>query len=276
MNFVNNIFGKTNFKKNLAISTVGYKIALQYKFHTFISLLTVPLNLTIFYFLWNSIFLNAGQEVINGFTFNEMISYYVLSMIVGYFTWSEPEGWMERDIRQGRLTRYLLKPLSYLSQTIYIHFGLISNSFIIEVIPVLLIGFIFFDLKVAALSNFVFFLISLLFAFVLVYFLGFLLGMSAFWLKKITGISGVKRASLYLLTGGMIPLTFFPETVQRIFHFLPFEYIRFVPINIYLGKYSTVGNIAQLSLQLFWILFLYLLIKILWNKAAEKFAGSGT
>lgn len=259
-----------------ALAKIGYKVGIKYRFHFFVSMITVPLSVLIYYFLWKSIFTYTGQEIIRGFTLEGMIQYFVLSMIVGFFVWADVDKWLSQDIRGGLVTGMLLQPMSLLCQYLVFEIGINSLGILIEMIPVFFIGFIFFGLKVAPLFNFTAFLVSVVLAFFLAFFVSWLVGLSAFWLQEISGLRRVKRTLMVFLSGGMLPLTFFPEVVQKIFHFLPFEYIRYVPIKIYQAEYSPAMVLAQLGIQFAWIIGLYFACKMVYSKAYKEFVGVGT
>ena len=261
--------------KKLALSIIGFKIALKYKFNILFFVVLAPLSLLVWYYLWKSIFEYTGSTVIQGFTLVQMTGYFVLSMIVGMFTWSEIDKWMEQDIRTGHITTWILKPLSYFSQAMFLEFGITWMVFMLQTIPVIIIGFVFFSLEIAPLLNILGFVISLFLAFFLTFNFTFLIGLTSFWMKNITGIRRLRRILVMFLSGGMIPLTFFPEVFQNIFHFLPFEYMRFVPINIYLGTYTPMTIFLKLGLQCLWILIIYTLIGLIWKKASEQAVGVG-
>jgi ABC-2 type transport system permease protein len=266
---------RTRFKQYLANAKIGWKVGLTYRFNFIISMITTPLSLIIFYFLWKSIFDYTGQEIIRGFTFPAMVQYYVLSMIVGFFIWCDTDKWISQDVRRGNIISMFIVPMRLLWQHLSFEIGINSLGIILEMVPVFLIGFVFFGLSVAPVFYFITFLVSIVLAFFLAFFISFNVGLSAFWLKKIDGIRKVRRTLLLFLSGGMIPLTFFPETIQEILHYLPFEYLRSVPINIYLTNYSVVGVLVQLSIQLFWIVALYFLSIFVYKRAFRQFAGAG-
>ena len=263
------------YKKAKSIIKTGFKNAIMYRFHFYVTLITSPLQLVIYYFLWDAIFNYSGKDIIQGFTFEGIIAYYALNMIVGFFTWSGVDEWLEQAVRQGNLLNQLLKPF----KVIYFYFfnilGINSLGIILEMVPFFLIIIFVFGVKVAPLFYFIFFLISIILALVLTFLISYLVGMTAFWFKRIGGIRRVKRALLVFLSGGMIPLTFFPETFQKVFSFLPFQYIRFVPINIYLETYSYMKTLTLIGVQIIWILILYLIAELIWYKAFRKFAGAG-
>ena len=254
---------------------VGFKEAIAYRFHFYANLITSPLQLLIYYFLWKAIFSYSGQDVISGFTFSAMIGYYAINMIVGFFTCSDVDSWIEGAIREGHLMNNLLKPF----KIIYLYFfhvlGVNSLSIILEIIPLFLFAVIAFDVKISSLFYLISFVISMILALLLNFLISYLVGMTAFWFNRINGIRRVKRTVVVFLSGGMIPLTFFPEIFQKVFSYLPFQYIRFIPINVYLGKYEYAKVFALIGIQILWILGLYLFAELIWNKAFKKFAGAG-
>ena len=262
-------------KSYWAQAKTGFKVGIKYRFHFIISMITVPLSLIIYYFLWQSIYSYTGQDVIRGFTFNAMIQYYVLSMIVGFFVWCDVDKWMSQDIRRGHIITMFTYPMRFLWQHLAFEIGMNTLGILLEMIPVFAIGFLFFGLETAPVFNFIAFLFSIVLAFFLAFFVSFNVGLSAFWLKKIEGLRRVRRTLVVFLSGGMIPLSFFPLWAQFVSKFLPFEYIRYVPIQIYLGKYSVSGTIGMLALQLVWIILLYLLSQAVYKKAFKQFAGAG-
>ncbi len=265
-----------NIRSKWALAKIGYKVGIKYRFNFIVSMITVPLSVLIYYFLWKSIFSYTGQEIIKGFTLEGMVQYYVLSMIVGFFVWADVDKWLSQDIRGGHVTGMLLQPMSLLCQYLVFEIGINSLGILIEMIPVFLMGFVFFGLKVAPLFNFAAFIVSVSLAFFLSFYISWLVGLSAFWLQEISGLRRVKRTLMVFLSGGMIPLTFFPEIFQNIFHYLPFEYIRYVPISIYQAKYSSSMVLAQLGIQVLWIFGLYLICRWVYSIAYKKFVGAGT
>lgn len=262
-------------KKAYAITNAGIKIAIAYRFHFFVSLITSPLSLLIYYFLWKSIFEYSGQEIIQGFTFETMVAYYALNMIVGFFVWSNIDEWLENDVVYGHLSVKLLKPFNFIFYYFFELLGISSLSIVLEMIPFFLIAVLFFNVSIVPIFYILMFLFSMILALLINFFIGYIVGLLAFWFNRISGIRRVKRVLIVFLSGGMIPLTFFPMFIQNIFLYMPFQYIRYVPINIYLEKYSYLQTLELLAIQILWILILYAVVVLMWNKAFKKFAGAG-
>ena len=254
----------------------GLKVALAYKFSFFVGLIRTPINMIVFYFLWTSIFAFSGVATIKGFTLQEMISYYVLSMIVGILAWSSVDEWIEEDVREGRMVGTLTRPVDYFGWQFYFQLGLYLLSLVIEIVPITLLGLIFFGLHIAQPFLIFAFIVSSLLALYIVFSLAFLIGMLAFWMQKIQGIRRARRMVFAFLNGALIPLTFFPVWLQTILKFSPFPYMRFVPVNIYLAKYAVAEIWMMLGIQLVWCILLYGLYKLIWARAFKHFAGVGT
>ncbi|MBU1975971.1 MAG: ABC-2 family transporter protein [Nanoarchaeota archaeon] len=262
-------------RENFALTEAGFKVGLIYRLHYFASLLSVPVSLLIYFYLWKAIFAYSNATVIKGFTLDEMVSYYVLVMLVGFITYSECDKWIEESVVRGDTIMALLKPYRFIVWHYFFELGLTGLGLIIEILPVFVVGF-FFGLKIASIPYLILFVISLALASALYFLVTFIVGLTSFWLFKIGGLRRVKRSMLAFLGGSMLPLTFFPETVQNIFLVLPFQYMRYIPILIYLEKYSIPYSITLLGIAATWVILLYVLARLMWNAAFKKFAGAGT
>ena len=249
------------------VAKASIKLAIAYRFEMFITVIIAPISLLVFYFLWKSIYSNTGA-IIGGFTFQQLLSYYVLTWVVGILVYTSVDDWMRFQIRSGSIIKEFVKPISYLRFWFYRTISDRAFSTLIEVLPVLLIGFIFFSVKITAF--FPLFLISLFFAITLNYLLAFLIGMSAFWIVHNVGLIRLKDLLMNLISGFVLPLSFFPLWFQRASYFMPFQYITYVPIEIWLGKVTVQEMIILLIFQLVWIAILYVLVYAVWKKAVRK------
>jgi len=250
------------------------KDSLVYRFDMAITLITAPISILVFYSLWSAIYKYSGVDVIRGFTLIQLISYYVLTWVIGIFSYSDIEDAISHQVRSGGITKELLKPLNYLVSNFFITIGHRSFAMFIEIIPVFAIGFIFFNIR-TSLTYLPFFLLSAIFAFILTYLLSALVGMTAFWLVQNRGIVKIKRVLINFLSGAVIPLTFFPLWFQKLSYFLPFQYLTFIPINIWLGKYTLIQTIQFLGLQLLWTAVFYMICFFVWKAAMKKVAAVG-
>ncbi len=261
-----------NINHHIGLANIGIKIATRYRWEAVASVLTTPITLIIYYFLWKSVFTYTGASLLRGFTFTEMVNYYVISMIVGFFTWSEVDKWIENDLIYGWIVRGMLLPIGIIPWYLSYEIGINIYNIISQMIPVFLIGIIFFGLPLAPAGALAGFALSLLLAFLIYFGLSYLLGLGAFWMRRITGLRRVRRILVAFLGGSFIPLAFFPSWMQSTSHFLPFQYARSVPILIYLQKAPLAES---LLLQLAWVVVLYTIIHFVAKRAVRHFVSVG-
>jgi len=254
------------------VARASIKLAIAYRFEMFITVIIAPISLIIFYFLWKSIYGNTGL-VIGGFTFQQLLGYYVLTWVVGILVYTYVDDWIRYQIRSGTIIKEFVKPISYLRFWYYKTLADRAFSTIIEVMPILLIGFIFFSVKITAF--FPLFLVSLFFALTLNYLLSFLVGLSAFWIVHNVGLIRLKDLLMNLISGFVLPLSFFPVWFQKASYFMPFQYVTYIPISIWLGKFTVQETIILLIFQLIWIAILYVAIQLVWKKAMHQLTAVG-
>ena len=122
------------------------------------------------------------------------------------------------------------------------------------------------------------FLLMMLPVFFLNYILSFLVGLCAMAIKNDTSLQAVSGLLIAIAGGSLIPMEFYPGWLERLMNFLPYKYIYYYPIQIFLNKCS--GNIWEmwgkvLCIQLFWICALYLVYKLVWPRAIKRYCAVG-
>ena len=123
--------------------------------------------------------------------------------------------------------------------------------------------------------NFLFFIIIVFLAVIVVYFFELLIGMTAFYTNSIWGVEIFKRAVLSIFSGMIAPITLFPEFLQKIANFLPFKDCIYTPINIYFGELTNMEILQVIMKQCIWIVVLYIIAKIIFNKAIKNITVNG-
>jgi ABC-2 type transport system permease protein len=250
------------------------KATMAYRFEMAITLIVAPVQLFVYYYLWKAIFLNTGVESIKGYTFLALMTYYVISWVVGILIYNSMEEEFRWEIRSGSIIKNLLKPLNYLLFNFFIALGDRALAVLIEIIPLIIIGFVFFSMTVN-LTYLPFFILSAVLALIINYLLSSLVGMSAFWLIHNRGVTKIKRLASLFISGGAIPLTFFPLWFQKFSYFLPFQYISFIPTNIWLGQYNIGRTLVLLGFQFIWVIVLYVFCQFIWYLAMKKLSTVG-
>jgi ABC-2 type transport system permease protein len=82
-----------------------------------------------------------------------------------------------------------------------------------------------------------------------------------------------------VFSGALIPLVFFPKTLQIVQFFLPFQYTSYVPVMVFLGTYSLGGIQLAIpmivAIQAAAVLAVYGASQLLYNAAMKQFTAVG-
>jgi uncharacterized membrane protein YphA (DoxX/SURF4 family) len=89
------------------------------------------------------------------------------------------------------------------------------------------------------------------------------------------GLLRAKAAAVELLSGLLVPLSFFPPWAEGLLEWLPFRAIADVPLNLYLGRYAGEEVLFMLALQAAWALGLYALGRLAWRVVVRRLTIQG-
>ena len=228
-------------KLSKAVFFMELRNILAYRFVFWTNFLGSALSqLLVSYFLWESIFLSRNIEIIGGFTFHQMVFYYLLAPMAFKVTAGLQMRVMFTDIYEGSLNKYLLYPLSYF------HFKIISQityslNYLIQMIFAIIVYCVLFGIPDGislTLNNSLLAIITLLIGSYLYFAIVCSLEMVSFWADNVWTLTVLLRWVIYFLGGNLIPLSLFPEWSQQILNVLPFSGLISLPVNVFLGKIS--------------------------------------
>ncbi|HET9096602.1 MAG TPA: ABC-2 family transporter protein, partial [Candidatus Baltobacteraceae bacterium] len=107
------------------------------------------------------------------------------------------------------------------------------------------------------------------------FFLNFLMNAIAFWTLETFAIQLIVRWVSDLLSGQIIPLTFFPGVFGRIVFALPFAAIYSTPLLIYVGVIKPHDYARYLLIQLLWLALFSVLSTLVWRAASRRVVIQG-
>lgn len=249
-----------------------------YRLNFFMDVLSGILSSLIVVFLWIAIYKSAGRGVIGGYSVQEMVTYILGGGLINSFiltTAENPE--TSQSIQDGNLSFLLIKPLS--PYGVWLARDLGSKAFLLSLGLVgYLFVFLFFRdylLPFGSLGHFLLFLFSIILAALLQFFLFEGLSLLSFWVENTYGIRFTMRVIMEVVGGAIIPLSFFPAILEKLFMLLPFPFLIYIPMKIYLGKIP----LEQAGLELFkeggWIVGLAMLNMILWKRGIRQYVAMG-
>lgn len=85
-----------------------------------------------------------------------------------------------------------------------------------------------------------------------------LITLTMFWTISGEGAQRLAPFLVYAFSGMLLPLSFWPDGLQPLIHFLPFRGMVDVPFRVYLGQIPPAQALAEFGIQLLWTVVLVL------------------
>lgn len=150
---------------------------------------------------------------------------------------------------------------------------------VLNCVPALLLAFIMpkpyrMSLPIS-IGQFFLFLISTVLALCVVVTFAMLMYISLFYIMSQRGLKIIVTALTTFLSGGIIPLPFFPAPVRDLVQLLPFAAMQNMPLLIYSGNLIGVDALNGIVFQLFWLASLLLIGQLTMKQALKKVIVQG-
>lgn len=250
----------------------------QYRFEFWVYFFgTGLIKFLLSYLLWQLIYGNSPEGFQSSYTFEELITYFLLINSIDRGIRGKDIGLFASEIYEGTLTKYLLYPSSFMiskyatqfahlliySIQIPLYIGIASYFFNHPPPPHFLTSCLPQGLVFLFLSSLLYFFMLASFEYV------------AFWAEKVWSLLVMFRFCIVFFGGAMIPLEFFPKSTQAVMYWTPFPYLLSVPVKILSGKTNLSLLANEFFIIIFWILFFYTLSQYLWMRGRKKYTGVG-
>lgn len=231
--------------------------------------------ITALYFFWDALL--AGQDHFLGYSRSQMLSYVLAMNFLRSFVFMG-RGWeLVHEISSGRLSNYLLRPVSYVGyslaldlaqKTIHAGASLLEVAVLIAVFQAPL--YVPHDPATWALFALALALSSLLF-----FLLEFMVSSLAFWTSESGGPLFCLQLLMQFAAGAFFPIDVLPLWAQKALYWTPFPHLVFGPINIYLERMSPAESAAMFAAQLAWLVLFYAVLRTAWQRGLQNYAAEG-
>jgi ABC-2 type transport system permease protein len=252
-----------------AFARVGFVNTLAYRLRYYTGIVTYFIYVAVYYFIWKAIY--EHSQSIEGFDFRQLLTYIGVGWIIRSFYFNNIDQDLAYQVIEGRLATDLIKPVNI--QLMYVARAAGESVFRLALltIPTALLLFLVYPLRPpASVGHAGAFLASVALSFLIVAAINFAVGTFALRLQSILGLLRAKFFLLELFSGLLLPMTFFPPLAQKILSFMPFQYISYIPMLIYLGKLHGVGLARALAIQILWVGILLAIGDVLWRWSTRK------
>jgi ABC-2 type transport system permease protein len=235
-------------------------------------------------FLWWAIFqsmnpTNPNEAHINGYSFQDMVAYYLLTMVGRAFS-SMPglSSSVATKIRDGEIKKFLVQPVDLISFLFWSRVAHKIAYYTVATLPFALVFFLcrsYFSNGFPDLITFSAFVASLLLSFALGFYLEVCIGLVGFWMLEVSSLLFVYMLFQFFLSGHMFPLDILPEPWATIVGYLPIKYLAYFPAAVFLGKITGIQLAIDMGMLVFWTVFFFGISRLAYNAGLKRYSGYG-
>ena len=182
-------------------------------------------------------------------------------------------------IRDGGIAYELCRPVDIYFMWFAKSMSNRLSGVVLRCLPILVVAFIVpapYGLSLpAGIDSFVMFVITLILGLLVMVSITMLVYVLNFYMISPQGLQIFSVALIDFLSGGVIPIPFFPERMRRVLEFLPFGSAQNIPFRVYSGDIQGRMVAQVVFIQIFWIVVLVCTGKILCGIALRRVKVQG-
>lgn len=261
-------------RKYLFIIKSEVMSTLQYIGNVFGNIAGFIIILIILFNLWNYLY-SDPNELINGYSMNQMIWYVVITELI----WSIVGGRalvnkITDDVKSGSVAYKITKPYSYIGYFMSEQIGSIIIKGFVYIVIGLVIGIICTGTfpSLGILEALIFLVIFVL-SFIISILTLIAIGLVAFFIEDSKPLYWL-YSKLILVLGTVFPIEFFPKILQKILCFSPIYVINYGPAKMFVS-FSYIESLKIFIAQLIYIIVSYGICKLLYEKGVKKINVNG-
>lgn len=233
-------------------------------------------------FLWaaiyDAVYEARGEERIAGYTYEEMVAYYLLVQVSRAFS-SMPglASMIAQQIRNGEIKKYLIQPIDMLG---FLALSRVAHKLVYYVVAIAPFALVFYlcrgyfngwpEPHVLAAC-----VLSLVMAFLLGFFLEASIGMIGFWFLEVSSLLFIYMLFNFFFSGHMFPIDMLPGVWRQVVEAIPLHYLAYFPAAVFLGKVQGDALVWGLCIQAAWVVFFVVLSRVMFNLGVRRYSGYG-
>jgi ABC-2 type transport system permease protein len=237
-------------------------------------------------FLWGAVFAGlrattaspGGEQLIAGYSYHDFIAYYLLTMIARAFS-SMPglASGVALQIRNGEIKKYLVQPVDLIG---FLFLTRIAHKLVYYGIALVPFALVFYLCRGyfpgwPPTSVLLAFMVSLVFSFLLGFFLEATIGLIGFWLLEVSSLFFVYMLLNFFFSGHMFPLDLLPPPWDTVVQLIPLQYLAFFPAAVFLQKVTGAELWQGLAIQAAWVLFFIVACRWTYSRGVRRYSGFG-
>jgi ABC-2 type transport system permease protein len=222
--------------------------------------------------LWTALY--AQNEIPLNLPLHAMITYATISLLMSLILEVDGTRLIREKLREGTIATDLMKPIS---MPFYFFSDGVGQTLLHAtlVIPSLLFALLLVHIDVPPPATLAAFGLTFAIGYCVNFLINFVMNSAAFWTLETFALQLIVRWVSDLLSGQIIPLTFFPGVLGQIVMALPFAAVYSTPLLIYVGIIPPSQWAVAAGVQVLWLAIFAALSAVIWQAAARRIVVQG-
>lgn len=254
--------------KSELMSTFQYILNILFKIISFILLIFIFMN------LWNYIYDNPN-ELINGYSKNQMIWYVIITEII----WGATDGRkycrrISDDVKGGNIAYMMNKPYNYIGYVISSHLGETTVKTTIAMVIGFIFGILFLkEFPVLSIPAIIIVILAGIFAVLINTLFITFIGLISFIIEDSNPIYWL-YSKMILVLGVLFPIEYFPGILAQIMRYSPIYVTCYGPAKLFVD-FSWQAAITILISQIIYLYIAWAMCYALYKKGVKKLNVTG-
>lgn len=257
-----------------ALLVQAFQQMAQYRVAMFLYALFSFIRPIIFLAAWLAVAESQGGGL-GTFSATDLAAYFVITIIVTHATQAWDFFEFEFEIRQGRLSPKLLRPLHP------IHYSITGNVLwklqtSVAVVPVAILIALTFNARFTTTPpHLVLGAFSAVLGAALAFTFGWVFASVAFWTTRVHAVVTLYQRTAFIFSGQIAPLALLPGPLLAVAYALPFAYMLGVPSDILRGGPDIPTALLLIGGQIVWLAIAIVLFRVVWGLGLRQYTAVG-
>lgn len=247
----------------------------QYRANLLMYLLYWLVSPIVYLSVWTTVANNQGD--VQGFTANDFVTYYLTLLIVDTLTSDITIHLLAYKIQDGTLSGELLRPVHPILTNTLINNLAFKALSVLGLVPVWIVLALLFrpDFSSVTWQGLLLAVPAIILGFGISFLMGAIITCLAFWTTRVYALNEFFYALVVLFSGQFVPLELMPTFIQQLAQFLPFQLLKYFPIQLILGRLSPEAIIYNFILAVIWFGLVLALFQWVWRMGVKRFSAVG-
>jgi len=182
-----------------------------YRVNCVIGIVNTMISIFVYVSIWKAIY--GGRPTIGDVSFSMVVTSFILGFSINS-AFQMNEFIIPQKVRDGTIVTDILKPMSFRGYIFSHNLGDLFFKIIVYFIPAFVLSSIFIGIiPPSSLSMLLFFVLSLVLGYLVIYNLNFIISISSFWFHSVWSLVTLKNVAISIFSGILLPLWFMPKAL---------------------------------------------------------------